>query len=80
VLLTNFKPGTLTDPVKLPEGGTPVLTPYLNDFSKVAAGKGRLTVRHDAATPAVDIRAGGTPVFKGLANPKEPRPTFRPGR
>ncbi|MEU4392087.1 DUF4397 domain-containing protein [Kribbella sp. NPDC023855] len=111
-LLTNFKPGTLTDPVKLPEGtydlkvtaagagaggaaviqandvtvpgganitvvahlnagGKPVLTPYVNDVSKVAAGKARITVRHAAAAPAVDIRAGGTPVFKGVTNPKE---------
>ena len=111
-LLTNFKPGTLTDPVKLPEGtydlkvtaagagaggaaviqandvkvpgganitvvahlsaaGKPVLTPYVNDVSKLSAGQARLTVRHDAAAPAVDVRAGGKPVFKGLTNPKE---------
>ncbi|MFD3400120.1 DUF4397 domain-containing protein [Kribbella sp. NPDC058693] len=111
-LLTNFKPGTLTDPVQLPAGaydlkvtkagagakgaaliqandvnvpgganitvvahlsaaGKPVLTPYVNDVSKLAAGKARLTVRHDAAAPAVDVRAGGKPVFEGLTNPKE---------
>src|SRR6185312_13768665 len=35
------------------------------------AGKARLIVRHTAAAPAVDVRAGGTPVFKGLTNPKE---------
>ncbi|MEV5967283.1 DUF4397 domain-containing protein [Kribbella sp. NPDC051952] len=111
-LLTNFKPGTLTDPVKLPEGtydlkvtaagagakgaaviqadnvkvpggvnvtvvahlnaaGKPVLTPYVNDTSKLKAGQSRITVRHDAAAPAVDVRAGGKPVFKSLTNPKE---------
>ena len=111
-LLKNFKPGTLTDPVKLPAGsydlkvtaagagasgkaviqandvevpagvnvtvvahlsaaGKPVLTPFVNDVSKVAAGKARLTVRHTAAAPAVDVRAGGKPVFQGLTNPKE---------
>jgi hypothetical protein len=111
-LLTNFKPGTLTDPVKLPAGaydlkvtaagagangaaviqandvdvpaganvtvvahlsaaGKPVLTPYANDVSKLAAGKARLTVRHDAAAPAVDVRAGGKPAFEDLTNPKE---------
>jgi hypothetical protein len=111
-LLTDFTPGTLTDPVKLPEGtydlkvtaagagpkgaaviqandvnvpgganitvvahlsasGKPVLTPYVNDVSKLAAGQARITVRHDAAAPAVDVRAGGKPVFKGLTNPKE---------
>jgi hypothetical protein len=111
-LLTNFKPGTLTEPVKLPEGtydlkvtaagagangaaviqandvkvpgganitvvahlsaaGKPVLTPYVNDVSKLSAGQARLTVRHDAAAPAVDVRAGGKPVFKSLTNPNE---------
>ncbi len=108
-LLTNFKPGTLTDPLQLPEGdydlkvtaagktaaliqandvavpgganvtvvahldagGKPVLTPFVNDTSKLAAGQARLTVRHTAAAPAVDVRAGGKPVFKDLTNPKE---------
>jgi hypothetical protein len=51
--------------------GKPTLTPFVNDVSKLAAGKARLTVRHTAAAPAVDVRAGGTPVFKGLTNPKE---------
>ena len=111
-LLTNFTPGTLTDPVKLPggsydlkvtaagagaggaavieakgvnvpaganitvvahlsEAGSPKLTPFVNDVSAVPAGKARLTVRHTAAAPAVDVRAGGTPVFTGLTNPNE---------
>ena len=111
-LLTDFKPGTLTDPVALPagdydlkvvaagdgadgdaimeangvavpggaditvvahldEGGTPVLTPFVNDTSPIAAGEARLTVRHTAAAPAVDIRAGGDPVFTDLTNPNE---------
>ncbi|HMM96818.1 DUF4397 domain-containing protein [Phycicoccus sp.] len=51
--------------------GTPTLTPYVNDVKPVAAGQARLVVRHDAAAPAVDILAGGTPVFTGLANPDE---------
>ncbi len=111
-LLTNFKPGTLTDPVMLPEGsydlkvtaagagaggkaiieandvkvpgdanitvvahldegGKPILTPYVNDTSSVPAGKARLTVRHDAAAPAVDVRANGAVAIKGLTNPNE---------
>ncbi len=109
-LLTDFQPGTLTDPKALPPGnydlkvvaagdgadakpvmeadgvavpaganitvvahlteaGKPVLTPYVNDTSPIAAGQARLTVRHDAAAPAVDVRAGGDPVFTDLANP-----------
>ncbi|WP_261717382.1 DUF4397 domain-containing protein [Streptomyces sp. FZ201] len=51
--------------------GTPQLTAFVHDVSKVDAGKARLTVRHVAAAPAVDVRAGGQPVFKGLENPKE---------
>ena len=111
-LVTDFKPGTLTDPMAVPTGdydlkvvaagdgadgkalieadgvavpaganitvvahltasGKPVLTPYVNDTSSIAAGQARLTVRHDAAAPAVDVRAGGKPVFTDLTNPKE---------
>lgn len=111
-LLTDFEPGTLTDPQKLPAGtydlkvvapgdgadgkalieaenvkvpaganltvvahldadGDPTLTPYVNDVSGLEAGQARLTVRHTAAAPAVDIRAGGKPVFEELANPDQ---------
>ncbi|MGY1581143.1 DUF4397 domain-containing protein [Streptomyces sp. MN13] len=110
-LLSDFKPGTVTDPksldagtydiqvfkagqgpdgtpaiekeVEVPKGanatiaahlsadGEPQLTAFVNDVSKVDAGKSRLTVRHVAAAPAVDVRAGGQPVFKGLENPKQ---------
>jgi hypothetical protein len=111
-LLTDFEPGTLTDPLMLPEGtydlkvtaagagadgdavieakgvkvpgganvtvaahldegGNPVLTPFVNDTSAIDAGKARITVRHTAAAPAVDVRADGTPVFKDLTNPNE---------
>lgn len=55
----------------LDEGGTPVLTPFVNDTSDIAAGQGRVTVRHTAAAPAVDVRAGGEPAFTGLTNPNE---------
>jgi hypothetical protein len=51
--------------------GTPVLTPFVNDVSTLDAGKARLTVRHTAAAPAVDVRAGGTPVIEALENPDE---------
>ena len=111
-LLTDFAPGTITDPVKIPGGtynlavfaangdpagdpaieandvtvpeganitvaahlnasGTPVLTPFVNDVSEVAAGQGRLVVRHTAAAPAVDVLAGGEAVFSDLTNPNE---------
>ncbi|KAA6211855.1 DUF4397 domain-containing protein [Streptomyces filamentosus] len=51
--------------------GKPALDAFVNDTSKVPAGKARLTVRHVAAAPAVDVRADGKAVFKGLENPKE---------
>ncbi|GHB51790.1 lipoprotein [Streptomyces viridiviolaceus] len=110
-LLSNFKPGTVTDPqtldagtysvqifkagqgpdgtpalekkIEVPEGanatiaahlsadGTPQLTAFTNDVSRVDAGKARLTVRHVAAAPAVDVRASGQPVFTGLTNPNQ---------
>ncbi len=51
--------------------GQPALTPFVNDTSAVAAGEGRVTVRHTAAAPAVDVRAGGQVVVPGLTNPNE---------
>lgn len=55
----------------LTEAGEPALTPFVNDTSAVPAGQARVTVRHTAAAPAVDVRAGGTPVIEGLTNPNE---------
>jgi hypothetical protein len=51
--------------------GQPALTPFVNDVSAVPAGQARVTVRHTAAAPAVDVRAGGSPVISGLTNPNE---------
>ncbi|MBC9956573.1 DUF4397 domain-containing protein [Yimella sp. cx-51] len=51
--------------------GKPMLTPYVNDTSALAAGKARVTVRHTAAAPAVDVRANQAVAFKNLVNPKE---------
>jgi Domain of unknown function (DUF4397) len=55
----------------LAEDGTPTLTPFVNDTSAVEAGQARVTVRHTAAAPAVDVLAGGSPVISGLTNPDE---------
>ena len=51
--------------------GAPTATLFTNDTSSTAAGQGRLTVRHVAAAPAVDVLAGGTAVITNLANPDE---------
>lgn len=55
----------------LTANGTPTLTPFVNDVGRVDAGEGRLTVRHTAAAPAVDVRAGGEVAFSDLANARE---------
>ena len=51
--------------------GKPTATLFTDDTSKLAAGKGRLTVRHTAAAPAVDVLANKEVVIKGLENPDE---------
>ncbi|WP_423181521.1 DUF4397 domain-containing protein [Arthrobacter sp. NyZ413] len=48
--------------------GSPTATLFTNDTSASPDGQGKLTVRHVAAAPAVDVLAGGTPVIEGLAN------------
>ena len=119
-ILEDFKPGTLTEPLTLPEGsydlkvtaagagpdgaavieandvavpgganvtvvahlneaGTPVLTPFVNDTSKTKPGQARITVRHTAAAPAVDVRANGDVAFPGLTNPKEAKADLSAG-
>lgn len=67
-----LKAGTNSTAVAhLNEGGDPTVTPFVNDTSATEPGEGRLTVRHVAAAPTVDVLAGGTPVIEGLANPDE---------
>jgi hypothetical protein len=64
--------GNWTVVAHLGADGTPTLTPFQNDVSSIAAGQGRLTVRHTAAAPAVDIvLADGSRPFTNLANPNE---------
>ncbi len=56
----------------LQEDGTPTLTVFANDTSSIGPGNARLTARHTAAAPAVDILlADGTPVATNLSNPNE---------
>lgn len=51
--------------------GNPTLSLFANDVSATAAGQARLTVRHTAAAPAVDVLADGKPLFPNLSNPDE---------
>jgi Domain of unknown function (DUF4397) len=55
----------------LAEDGTPSAALFTNDISQTEAGQGRLTVRHTAAAPEVDILAGGEPVAEGLVTGDE---------
>ena len=52
----------------LTASGTPELVAFANDTGSVAAGSGRLVVRHVAAAPAVDVYAGASKVVSGLVN------------
>lgn len=63
--------GSYTAAAHLDADGQPTATLFTNDVSTTAAGEGRLTVRHIAAAPAVDVLAGGDAVVSGLENPDE---------
>lgn len=63
--------GNYTAVAHLDAAGDPTATLFTNDVSEIPAGQGRLTVRHVAAAPAVDVLAGGQPVITDLANPAE---------
>jgi Domain of unknown function (DUF4397) len=51
--------------------GTPTATLFTNDLTQIPAGQGKLTVRHTAAAPAVDVLANGAAAFTNLTNPNE---------
>lgn len=41
---------------------------FIDDLSMTDSGEGRLTVRHTASAPAVDVLAGGSVVFSDVVN------------
>ncbi|HEX5534572.1 MAG TPA: DUF4397 domain-containing protein [Actinomycetales bacterium] len=63
--------GNYTAVAHLDDAGTPTASFFTNDTTSTAPGEGRLTVRHVAAAPAVDVLAGGKAVVSNLANSKE---------
>jgi MYXO-CTERM domain-containing protein len=64
--------GNWTVAAHLGVDGTPTLTPFENDTSPLPSGQGRLTVRHTAAAPAVDVvLTDGSRPFTNLTNPNE---------
>jgi len=60
--------GNYTIIAHLDASGTPTLGVFQNNIASVDAGKGRLTVRHTAAAPAVDILANGSVAFANVPN------------
>jgi len=50
------------------EAGALTLSPFVNDVSGLAAGETRVTVRHTAEAPAVNVLAGGTALFTGVTS------------
>jgi hypothetical protein len=63
--------GNYTVVAHLDATGKPKLTVFSNDTSTIAAGNGRLVVRHTAFAPAVDVKANGAVAFANLSNPNE---------
>jgi hypothetical protein len=73
--------GNWTVVAHLDANGKPTLTPFENDTASLAAGQGRLIVRHTAAAPAVDVvLADGTRPFTNLTNPNEAKAELPAGR
>jgi hypothetical protein len=64
ILETDASVGTdpFTVVAQLDEAGAPTLGVYADDFSEPADGEGRVTVRHAAAAPEVDILVEGASV------------------
>lgn len=63
--------GNYTAAAHLDADGEPTVTAFENDTSEVAAGEGRLAVRHIAAAPEVDVWGDGSVAIESLANPDE---------
>jgi hypothetical protein len=52
----------------LDAGGMPTASVFLDDVSSIDSGNARVTVRHTANAPAVDVLAGGAVLLPNLAN------------
>ena len=63
--------GNITAIAHLDADGNPTVSIFPNDVSEIAAGSGRLVVRHTAAAPAVDILANGDVAFANVPNGAE---------
>jgi hypothetical protein len=77
---TRIAAGTnVTVAVHLSARGAPTTTVFVNDTRTVGMGMGRLTVRHLAAAPPVDVRAAGRVLLADLTNPRQASVGLRAG-
>lgn len=60
--------GNYTLIAHLDASGTPTIGVFQNNTASIDAGSGRITVRHTAAAPAVDILANGAVAFGNVPN------------
>jgi len=60
--------GNYTLIAHLDASGTPTIGVFENNTATIDAGSGRITVRHTAAAPAVDILANGDIAFENVPN------------
>ena len=60
--------GNWTVVAHLDAEGTPTISPFENNTAPTADGEGRLTVRHAAAAPAVDLVVGDARPVEGAEN------------
>ncbi len=70
---TETVPGGISASIvaNLDAGGNPALNVFVNKLDPLAAGKARVSVRHTAAAPAVDIYVDGAKAISSLTNPDE---------
>jgi uncharacterized protein DUF4397 len=61
----------VTTIMHLNTAGEPIMSGFVNDISGIRAGQGRLTVRHTAAAPAMNVSVEGGPVLRGISAGRE---------
>jgi hypothetical protein len=63
--------GNISAVVHMAQDGSPTMTQFDNDVTKVAPGSARLVIRHTAAAPAVNVVVDGSPLATNLSNPNQ---------
>ena len=71
--------GNVTAVANLDASGTPTISVFNNDTTLTNVGQGRVTARHLAKAPAVDILAGGAVLFADVENGESGAADVPPG-